>query len=231
MEAVWEYRGLLFQGTLVTVAVGLASLAVAVVLGLLGAWGRLSRSKVANRIAGAYTSIIRSVPDLCLMLLLYYGGQTLLNELGEATGWWSYIEIHQFTAGVLTIGFIFGAYMTETFRGAFASIHKGEIEAAVAIGMTPVQRFRRILFPQLIRYALPSLSNNWLVLLKTTALVSILGLQEVTLQAFVAGRASKELFSFFFAALLIYLLLTAASDVIFRALRARYDLGVRRAAL
>jgi ABC-type arginine transport system permease subunit len=126
-------------------------------------------------VAGIYTSFIRSVPDLCLMLLLYYGGQSLVNRIGDATGWWLNLEINQFAAGVLTIGLIFGAYMTETFRGAFASIHKGEIEAAVALGMTASLRFQRIIFPQLIRYALPSLSNNWLVLLKTTALVSILG--------------------------------------------------------
>ncbi len=231
MLAVWDYRWLLLEGTLVTIAVGIASLVIAILLGLIGAWGKLSASRAAQRLAGGYTTLIRSIPDLCLMLLLYYGGQTLLNRAGEKTGLWSHAEIDAFTAGVLTIGFIYGAYMTETFRGAYQAIHKGEIEAASAYGMSRALRFRRIVLPQLLRYALPSLSNNWQVLLKTTALVSVLGLQEVVYQAFVAGRTTKQLFAFFFATLVIYLLLTALSDLVFQALRARFERGIRRAAI
>lgn len=231
MLAVWDYRWLLIEGTLVTVAVGIVSLAIAILLGLIGAWGKLSGSRAAQRAAGSYTTLIRSIPDLCLMLLLHYGGQTLLNRAGERTGLWGHVEINAYTAGVLTIGFIYGAYMAETFRGAYQAIHKGELEAASAYGMSRGLRFRRVVLPQLLRYALPSLANNWQVLMKTTALVSVLGLQEVVFQAFVAGRTTKQLFAFFFATLVIYLALTGLSDLLFHVLRSRFERGTRRAAL
>ena len=163
------------------------------------------------------------------MLLLFFGGQILLNQLGEATGLWGYIEINQFAAGVLTIGFIFGAYMTETFRGAFLAIPRGQIEAGIACGMNGSLIFRRIIWPQLVRFALPSFGNNWLVLLKTTALVSVLGLQELVYEAFTAGRSQRQLFTFMFVTLVIYLVLTAVSDAGLRWLDRKYSAGVRRA--
>lgn len=229
MDTVIAYLPSIIDGTMVTVAVALASLALSVVLGLLGAWAKLSKSRVAPRIGNAYTTLIRGVPDLVLMLLLFYGGQQLLNELGSATGLWGYVEIDKFMAGVLTIGFIFGAYMTETFRGAYLAIPKGQIEAGVAAGMSPPLVFGRIVWPQLVRHALPSFGNNWLVLLKTTALVSVLGLQELVYNAFTAGRSTRQLFTFMFVALLVYLVLTAISDVGLRWLDRRYSAGVRRA--
>ena len=163
------------------------------------------------------------------MLLLFYGGQQALNDLGAATGWWGYVEINQFTAGVFTIGFIYGAYMTETFRGAFLAIPSGQIEAGVACGMSRRLVFGRIIWPQLVRYALPSFGNNWLVLLKATALVSVLGLHELVWEAFTAGRSTRQLFTFFFVTLVIYLILTAISDVGLRWLDRKYSVGVRRA--
>jgi His/Glu/Gln/Arg/opine family amino acid ABC transporter permease subunit len=179
MENVVAYMPLILKGTMVTITVSLASVALAVIFGLIGAWGKLSKSRAAQRTAEAYTTLVRGIPDLVLMLLLFYGGQQLLNDLGESTGLWGYVEINQFSAGVGTIGFIFGAYMTETFRGAFLSIPRGQIEAGVSCGMSPALVFGRIIWPQLVRYALPSFGNNWLVLLKTTALVSVLGLHEL----------------------------------------------------
>jgi histidine transport system permease protein/arginine/ornithine transport system permease protein len=169
------------------------------------------------------------VPELVLMLLLFYGGQQMLNDLGEATGWWDYLEINQFTAGVFTIGFIYGAYMTETFRGAYLAIPRGQIEAGIASGMSGPLVFGRIIWPQLVRYALPSFGNNWLVLLKTTALVSVLGLHELVWESFTAGRSTRQLFTFFFVTLMIYLVLTAVSDVGLRWLDRKYSVGVRRA--
>ncbi|MDX1425357.1 MAG: ABC transporter permease subunit, partial [Kiloniellales bacterium] len=188
MDTVIAYLPSILRGTSVTVAVALCSILIAVFLGLLGAWGKLATSKVANGFANAYTTLIRGVPELVLMLLLFYGGQQFLNYLGESTGWWGYIEINHFTAGVFTIGFIYGAYMTETFRGAYLAIPSGQIEAGVACGMSGPLVFRRIIWPQLVRYALPSFGNNWLVLLKATALVSVLGLHELVWESFTAGR-------------------------------------------
>jgi His/Glu/Gln/Arg/opine family amino acid ABC transporter permease subunit len=229
MENVIAYMPLILKGTVVTITVSLASVVLAVLLGLLGAWGKLSKSRVAQKAAEGYTTIVRGIPDLVLMLLLFYGGQQLLNDLGDATGLWGYVEINQFSAGVATIGFIFGAYMTETFRGAFLSIPRGQIEAGVSCGMSPTLVFGRIVWPQLVRYALPSFGNNWLVLLKTTALVSVLGLHELVWEAFTAGRSTRQLFTFFFVTLLIYLALTAISDIGLRWLDRKYSAGIRRA--
>lgn len=229
MDTVIAYMPSILDGAFVTVAVALGSLLISVLLGLLGAWAKLSKSLLAQKVGLAYTTLIRGVPDLVLMLLLFFGGQQLLNQVGRDTGWWGYVEIDQFTAGVLTIGFIFGAYMTETFRGAYLSIPRGQVEAGIACGMSPPKIFGRIIWPQLVRYALPSFGNNWLVLLKTTALVSVLSLQELVYNSFTAGRSTRQLFTFMFVALIVYLVLTAISDVGLRWLDRKYSAGVRRA--
>ncbi|MFM8745063.1 MAG: ABC transporter permease [Aestuariivirga sp.] len=227
MESLWEYRWLLAQGTGVTLTLGLCGLALSMLIGLGGAAAKIGGSPLTRRLAGYYTSFVRAVPDLCMMLLLYFGGQTLLNKLGAMTGWWDYIEINSFAAGVLTIGFIFGAYMTESFRGAYSSIPAGQFEAARAIGMTAWQMFRRITFPQLMGYALPSLGVNWMVLLKTTALVSVIGLKDLVFFGVSAGRSTRDPFTFLMAILVIYLILTAISDAVLRTLEARYTRGRR----
>ncbi len=229
METVIAYMPSILGGTLLTIELAVASILLSVLLGLLGARAKLSASKLAQNISGAYTTLIRGVPELVLMLLLFFGGQTLLNQVGEATGLWGYIEINQFVTGVLVIGFIYGAYLTETFRGAYLAIPRGQIEAGVACGMSGVLVFRRIIWPLLVRYGLPSFGNNWLVLLKATALVSVLGLQELTYNSFSAGRSTRQLFTFILVALVMYLLLTAISDVGLRWLERKYSAGIRRA--
>ena len=228
MESVWEYRMLLLEGTIVTVELSVGSLFFSVVLGLIGAMAKLSNSRVANRVAGSYTTLIRGVPDLVLMMLLFYGGQQVINDLGVLTGLWDYVEVNQFTAGVGSIGFVFGAYMTETFRGAILAIPRGQIEAGVSCGMTSLTVFRRITWPQMMRHALPSFTNNWLVLIKATALVSVIGLHDLVWNASTAGRSVRKPFTFFFAVLVIYLVLTAISDIGLRWLDRRYSAGERR---
>ncbi|MBT3556611.1 MAG: ABC transporter permease [Rhodospirillales bacterium] len=229
MEAIFDYRQLLLDGTLVTIRLAIVSAMLAVVLGLIGAWAKLSKSRAAQTAAGAYTTLIRGVPDLVLMLLIFYGGQTVLNNIGDTTGLWGYVEISQFTAGVGTIGFIFGAYYTETFRGAILAIPVGQIEAAKAYGMMPWQIFTRVIWPQMVRYALPGFTNNWLVQLKSTALVSVIGIQDLVYNAFGAGRSVRQLFTFMFAVLVIYLIMTAVSDAFLRWIDRKYSAGVREA--
>ncbi len=228
MESIWNYRNLLFEGTVVTVQLALASLLFAVLLGLIGATAKLSSNRLSQNFAATYTTLVRGVPDLVLMMLLFYGGQQILNDLGEVTGWWDYLEINQFTAGVFSIGFVFGAYMTETFRGAILAIPRGQIEAGIAYGMTPMKIFMRITWPQMVRFALPSFTNNWLVLVKATALVSVIGLHDLVWNASTAGRSVREPFTFMFAVLMIYLVLTAVSDVGLRWLDRKYSVGVRK---
>ena len=229
MESIWEYRYLLLDGTVVTVQLAVGSLILSVVLGLAGASAKLASNPISNRLASAYTTLVRGVPDLVLMMLLFYGGQQIVNDLGTVTGWWDYLEIDQFIAGIGSIGFVFGAYMTETFRGAILAIPRGQIEAGISCGMTSLTIFRRITWPQMVRHALPSFTNNWLVLIKATALVSVIGLHDVVWNASTAGRSVREPFTFMFAVLLIYLALTAISDIGLRWLDRRYSAGVRPA--
>jgi arginine/ornithine transport system permease protein len=181
--------------------------------------------------ATVYTTIIRGIPELVLMLLVFYGGTIGVNTLLEMAGSEATLDINPFTAGVLTLGFIYGAYMTETFRGAILSIPRGQFEAAAAFGMGPVQIFLRITAPQMVRYALPGFTNNWLVLIKATALVSLIGLQEMTYLAKQASAATRSPFAFFLFTAGLFLLYTWASLIVLRKLHARYSLGTRRGTL
>jgi len=228
LNLIIEYQGQLLAGTWVTVRLALISLLIAVMFGLLGAWAKLSKNFVAQKTAAGYTTIVRGVPDLVLILLVFYGGQQLINSFGSVTGLWDYVEISQFAAGAGTIGIVFGGYMTETFRGAILAVPKGQIEAGIACGMSRFTIFRRVIWPQMVRYALPGFSNNWLVQIKSTALVSVIGLQDVVYNGFVAGRSTRQLFTFMFAVLMIYLVLTAISDLGLRWLDRKYSKGIVR---
>lgn len=228
MDVILEYKTQLIAGTIMTVQLALVSLVIALVFGLLGGWAKLSASRLAQRVAGTYTTIVRGVPDLVLILLVFFGGQVTVNWIGYATGLWDYVEISKFIAGSATIGVIFGAYFTETFRGAIMAIPRGQIEAGISCGMPRQLIFRHLIWPQMVRYALPGFTNNWLVQLKTTALVSVIGLQDLVYNAFTAGRSTGELFTFMAAAFVIYLVLTGISDLGLRALDRRYSRGVVR---
>ncbi len=228
MFVVVDYLPLILKGMLLTIEVALLSLLIAVVLGMFGALAKLSRSRIAQSVAGIYTTFIRGIPDLVLMTLIFFGGQILVNNIGEKLGW-EYIDVNPFFAGVVTIGFIFGAYMTESFRGGILAVSRGEIEAGYAFGMTPIQVFLRITFPAMVRHALPGFGNNWLVLTKTTALVSVIGLQDLVYNANLAGGSTRKPFTFFLVAALLYLVITGVSDVGLRWLDRRYSVGVRRA--
>lgn len=223
------YFSSILQGALLTVGVSLAALMVAVLLGLVGAVAKLSGRPIFVGLATVYTTLVRGVPELVLMLLIYYGGTIGLNNLLEAMGSKASVDINPFLAGVLTIGFIYGAYMTETFRGAILSIPKGQMEAAWAFGMGPVRTFVRITAPQMVRYALPGFTNNWLVLIKATALISLIGLQEMTYLAKQASAATREPFTFFLFAAALFLVYTTVSLWALRWLDRRFSLGVKRA--
>lgn len=221
----------LIEGAGITLSVALASLAVAMFLGLLGALAKLSKLRVARALAYVYTTLIRGVPDLVLLLLLFYGGQVAVNSIATSLGHEDYIDINPYLAGVLTIGFIFGAYLTEAFRGAFLAVPPGQREAGLAYGMTPWQIFRRVTFPQMFRHALPGLSNNWLVLIKSTAIVSVIGLADLMQRGQQAAGSTREPFSFYLAVAVIYLLFTSVSELVFDRLQKRFAIGVKKGAL
>jgi His/Glu/Gln/Arg/opine family amino acid ABC transporter permease subunit len=228
LKNVIAFSPYLLEGLGVTIALSLLSILLSVALGLLAASARLSGIRCLQRLAGVYTTVARGIPDLVVMLLLYFGGQVLLNRIGALTGLWSYVQLNQFTAGVLSIGFIFGAYMSETFRGAYLSIPYGMIEAGISVGMTRKTLFSRIIWPQLVRYALPGFTNIWLTLMKSTALVSVIGLEDIVYSGFAAGRATRQPFAFMLITLFAYLALTILSDVGLRVLERRYARGVVR---
>lgn len=240
------YEASILKGALVTIEVAVLSLLLAVILGMLGALAKLAPYKWARAIATFYTTVIRGIPDLVLMMLIFFGGQILLNNslysINETLNEWfassdpnhewtsylpDYIDVSPFIAGVLTIGFIFGAYMAETFRGAIMAVDKGELEAAKAYGMSSALSFRRILLPQMIRHALPGFGNNWLVLLKTTALVSIIGLDDMVRMSSLAAGTTKMPFTFYMAVAIIFLFFTSVSTGLLKLVERKFSIHAR----
>lgn len=224
------YGPQLLAGTWETIKLAVLSLIVAVLLGLIAASAKLSANRLARLVAAVYTTLIRGIPDLVLLLLIFFSLQIYLNEITDALHL-PYIDIEPFSAGVLTLGFIYGAYFTETFRGAFMAVPKGQSEAAVAYGFTRWQVFSRVQFPQMMRHALPGLGNNWQVLLKATALVSLIGLNDLVKVSQNAGNVTFRVLLFISITGLIYLALTTVSNGVLYALDKRYSVGVKRAEL
>ncbi|WP_100751889.1 ABC transporter permease [Vibrio salilacus] len=240
------YEASILKGAVVTIEVALLSLILAMILGMLGALAKMAPYRWARAIATLYTTVIRGIPDLVLMMLIFFGGQILLNNslyaINETLNEWfassdpshewtaylpDYIDVSPFIAGVLTIGFIFGAYMAETFRGAIMAVDKGELEAAKAYGMSSVLAFRRILLPQMVRHALPGFGNNWLVLLKTTALVSIIGLEDMVRVSSLAAGSTKMPFTFYMAVAIIFLFFTSVSTGFLKIIERKFSIHAR----
>lgn len=223
------YGHFLIDGTIMTVTVAVVSMVGAILMGLLGAAAKLSRNRVARELGRAYTTIIRGVPDLVLLLLMFYGGTVLLQWLACLLGRPGTIDINAFITGTFVLSFIYGAYATEAFRGAFLAVPKGQMEAAKACGMSRWLAFRRIELPQVWRFALPGLGNVWLVLLKGTAIISVVNLEEITRKAQLMNGPLKMPFTIYFAAALIYLSLTAMSEFALSEAERRARLGERTA--
>lgn len=221
------YLPAILDGLKSTLSVAALALLVACVFGLLGAAAKLSDRRWAHWVADVYTTLIRGVPELVLMLLLFYGGQIAINNLADRQGW-GYVDINPFMAGVLVLGFIFGAYLTETFRGAILAIPRGQIEAGHAYGLTPLRVFSRIIAPQMIRHAIPGFTNNWLIMVKATALVSIIGLDDMVHRASLASSATRQPFTFYATIAVIYLAITTLSLIGLHFLQKRSSLGVRK---
>ncbi len=222
------YGWMLWDGVQLTLAVAVCAMVVALFLGLIGAWGKLSSVPVARLAAETYTTVIRGVPELILILIVYYGVPTLIQDVAETMGADIFVDFNSFIAGFLTIGFVYGAFATEVFRGAYQAVPRGQIEAAYAIGMSRMLMARRILLPQMWRFALPGLGNVWMVLIKATALISVIQLPELMRNADIAARAVRQPFTFFFAASLIYLAITIVSMTVQHRAEAWANRGVRR---
>lgn len=202
------YGPILLKGTLLTIKLGIVSLIFGLVLGLLGAAAKLSGIWLLQRIADIYTTVVRGIPELLMVFFVYYVGDALLQFIAMQVGYTGRTDMSRFWAGVAALSLMFGAYATEVFRMAVQDIPKGQWEAAQSLGMRPIQTIRRIILPQMWVVALPGIGNLTLVLLKDTALVSLIGLQDLMYYASRAAQTTQKPFTFLIVAALIYLVLT-----------------------
>lgn len=228
MDAFANFLPIVLRGMVLTVALSLGAMVLATLIGLVGAWARLGGNRVLRGTALFYTVVVRGMPPLVLMLLLYFGGQTAINVVADAFEL-TPVQIEPFTAGVLSVGFIFGAYLTETFRGAYIAIPQGEIEAGIAFGMPTTTLARVVILHPLMRLALPSYWNIWLTLVKACALVSVIGLQDAVYAALSIGRSTRQPFTFMLVVMVLYLVYTGLADLGFRALQRYLARGTRAA--
>jgi octopine/nopaline transport system permease protein len=219
----------LLQGALMTLLVATAGLIIGALLGALVASGKLSSSRVAAALGDTYSAIFRGVPELLVVYFVYFGSSAGLTAIGHALGFEGFLGVPPFLAGALAVGVISGAYQAELYRGAYLAITKGELEAARACGMGPSLVFRRIITPQVVRFALPGLNNLWQVALKDSSLISVTGLSELMRVSQVAAGSTRQPFTFYLAGGVLYLVLTALSNRLFETAERRAARGVRRA--
>ncbi|QOR37300.1 ABC transporter permease [Billgrantia diversa] len=226
MFDLFGFGHLLLEGTWVTVQLALTSVIIGLGFSLLGATMKLSESRLLRFVAGVYTTLFRGIPELVVILFIYFGGVVIVNAVADQLGYDSYIDVSAFAAGVAALSLTFGAYGTEILRAAIQAVPKGQVEAAKACGMTSLTIGWRIVLPQVWRFALPGLGNTFLIILKETALVSVIGLDELMRQTEVAVGYTKQPFTFFLTAALIYLCLTALAMLAQRKLEQRANRGV-----
>ena len=198
----------LLLGTGMTLKIAVGGLLLGLVLGLTGAVLKLSSSRIAYAVGATYTTIIRGLPELLVVLIIYFASAGMLTRVAGWFGHDGYVELSPLTAGIIALGVAFGAYATEVFRGAIQSIPKGQIEAAMACGMSRRLLFFRVTLPQAWRVAIPGLGNLFQVLLKDTSLISVIGLEEIMRKSQIAISNTKEPFTFYFTAAMIYLMIT-----------------------
>lgn len=191
------------------IAVGAFSMGL--VLGGLGAWGKIHGGPITRDLLAMYTTVVRAVPELILILILYFGVTDLVNQILIAFGH-ERIQISGVLAGIAVLGVVQGAYATEVLRGALLAVPQGQVEAAKAMGMPPLLMARRVIFPAMLGLAMPGLANLWLIATKDTALLAVVGFNELTQETRQAAGATKAFFTFFLAAGAIYLVLTLVSS-------------------
>ena len=206
MEALAGWWDDYAWGALVVLKVFIASLLLMVVFGLIGAAAKLSDSRIAQRLAGAYTVIFRGTPEILVILLMYYGSAVTLTGIAQLFNpEIKFLDIPPFWAGTIAISLVVGSYATETFRGAFLGVSPGSIEAARALGMSKLQTLFYVRIPEMWRLALPPFGNHALSLIKDTALISIIGLNEILFVAKQATSTSGKPFTMLIVVGAIYL--------------------------
>ncbi len=215
----------LFFATLMTIAVALAAILIGFVLASIFATFKLSKNKILNLIGSIYTTVFRGVPELLVIYLFFFGGSGAVMFVAKIFGYNGYIEVNAFLTGAISIGIISGAYSTEVFRGAIQSIDKGQFEASKVLGFKKKIYYLKVIIPQMLRLALPNISNVWQITLKDTSLISVTGLVEIMRQSYIAAGSTRDPLFFYSFAGILYLLLTFLSLRIFNKLENHYSKG------
>lgn len=222
MENLVAYLPLLLAGLRTTILLAVSTLALGLVLGMALAMAKLSRHAWVSRPAYALTNFLRGIPEYLVLLVIYFGGTQLIDAImGPGV-----LEVSPWVAGLTALTIVFSSYASETFRGAFLSVPKGQVEAARAYGFSAWQSFRLIQLPQILRVAIPGLGNLWQSVVKDTALVSIIGLEDMMRKANQAATATREPFVFYFAVSLGYLAITVVSMLVIARLEKRANRGM-----
>jgi len=215
----------LFRATLMTIAVSITAMIIGFSFAAIFTPLKLSKYKSLNLVANIYTTVIRGVPELLVIYLFFFGGSGAIMFVASIFGYNDYIEINAFVTGSFAIGIISGAYSTEVFRGAIQSIDKGQFEAAKVLGFSKFKRFYKIILPQMLRLAIPNLSNVWQITLKDTSLISVTGLVEIMRQSYIAAGSTRDPLFFYSFAAVLYLLLTFLSMRLINKLEVKYSRG------
>lgn len=219
----------LAAGAVMTILIAIAGFLVGILIGVFGAWAKIAGGPVSRAVAGAYTTVLRGIPDLLVIYLFYFGGSAAVSAVGRWFGADGFLGFPSFLAGALAVGVTSGAQQTEVFRGAFRAVHRGELEAAMACGMPRFLRFRRIVAPLTLRHALPGLGNVWQVVLKESALVSITGVVELLRQSQIGAGSTGRPFDFYMVAAAVYLAISTVSGLLLQLAEQRSRRGTGRA--
>jgi polar amino acid transport system permease protein len=223
------YGDELFWGAVRSVEIAVLSYTLGWVLGLLGATGKISGPRWLHRLLDVYTTVVRSVPELVLILLLFYAGTDGLNKLLVSVGFGG-VEVNGLVAAVCVLGFVYGAYLTEILRAAIQAVPPGQTEAAKAYGMSPLLLFRRVTLPAMLPNAIPGMANIWLEATKGSSLIAVVGFTELALATRQAAGVSKQYLMFFLVTAFVYLTITLVTSRGFDWLEARTRRGQPRLA-
>ena len=215
----------LFFAMLMTIAVAVAAILIGFLLAAIFTTFKLSKNKILNLIGGFYTTVLRGVPELLVIYLFFFGGSGAVMYVAKIFGYDGYIEVNAFITGAISIGIISGAYSTEVFRGAIKSIHKGQFEASEVLGFKKKIYYYKIIIPQMLRLALPNISNVWQITLKDTSLISVTGLVEIMRQSYIAAGSTRDPLFFYSFAAILYLFLTFLSMKLFNKLEKNFNKG------
>ena len=210
---------------LMTLLVSISSMGLGIFIAIFTTWAKLSYSKFLIFIANFYTTVIRGIPELLVIYLIFFGGSALVMKLAKTFGYNGYIELNSLTISIFAIGIISATYSSEVLRAAYLSVDKGQIEAAKTLGLSKIQIFLKILSPQILRYAIPGLGNVWQVTLKDTSLISVTGLVEIMRQTRISSNVEHSPLTFCITAAFLYLFLTTFSSKFFNYLEVRSNRG------